>query len=1017
VHCGVYTSEEVPVLTSEARDATEECIAENTILAYLAGELRDHQLSHVEQHLDSCSACFRVVVVAHGHARSSAPVSIDGPTGVSRRAPARAGERGWPSIASLADAADTQALLAALRSVDDEDYTVERELTRGGMGRILLAVDRQGRRVALKVLLNASSEATARFVREVQVTARLQHPSIITLHEAGRWRSGEPFFAMKLVDGRSLRQELTELTSLQQRLALLPRLIAVVDALAYAHDRGVIHRDLKPANILIGAFGETVVIDWGLAKVRNVPDLEASDLAGSSPPLGGTLVTEAGSMLGTPVYMAPEQARGEAVDERADVYGLGALLYHSLSGRPPYSGNSAKEVLRSVLTAAPRPLEVLMPELPADLGAIVRKAMLPNAADRYLTAKEMAEDLRRFAAGQLVSAHAYTLGNLLRRWLRKNRATVGVAAALVLLGAMGAALGVQRILRERNRAEAQSTIAAAQQQSAEGLVDFLITGFRERVSKADRLDLLAGLGDEVARYYRGIEGSGASTDASLLRNRAATLETLGIVEFDKRDLRKARQLYEQALQLWAQADAARAPTPAELVRQGRTWQRLGVLEHVQGNADAAIAAHRRAIELADRSIALDPELLDGQLLAATNLGRIGETLQHRSGDLQGSFDALTSAVERLEPRLARQPQELPVLQRLALLRQSLSDRQLALGQLDDAAASIQQSIELFAAVARQDPNDAEVAREHAFAFTFLALVEVARGRLGDALDAQRTLLERYTGIARADPGNVATEEDIATGQMVYGALLRRGLQLDQAEAAETKAVDLFEAHVRQTQAQKSKSLLVMALVDLARIQTARGQRVAARERLLQAAEVARAMLAQDTKSNKTQQSLAFCLTWLADVQLKLRASAGAAAAASEARALVQALATAVPHDAEVKEDLARTLYVAGEVARSAGNAEEARAALEQARGVYDGLAQRSPGMVEYRLGLAKTSTRLAQVLAAATPEGRRRSAQLLEQARALLDELHASQRLFLEDDALRLRLSHSASTLAIEPGW
>jgi serine/threonine protein kinase len=130
------------------------------------------------------------------------------------------------------------------------------------------ALDRQGRRVALKVLLGSSENATQRFVREMQLTARLQHPSIVTLYEAGRWRSGEPFFAMKLVEGRSLRDELAELPTLKQRLSLVPRLIAVTDALAYAHDRGVIHRDLKPGNILVGAFGVTVVIDWGLAKLR-----------------------------------------------------------------------------------------------------------------------------------------------------------------------------------------------------------------------------------------------------------------------------------------------------------------------------------------------------------------------------------------------------------------------------------------------------------------------------------------------------------------------------------------------------------------------------------------------------------------------------------------------------------------------------------------------------------------------------------------------------------------------------
>src|SRR5690348_3558487 len=225
-----------------------------------------------------------------------------------------------------------------LPAVAADLYGRDKEIARGGMGRIVAAEDRRlGRRVALKELLEPAGDHLSRFQREALITARLQHPGIVPVYEAGTWPTGEPFFAMKLVSGRPLDKVVTEATRLEDRLALLRRLAAACDAIAYAHSQRIIHRDLKPGNVLIGDFGETVVIDWGLAK-----DIGEDELAFE----GGTGArssdsnsdTKTGSVMGTPAYMSPEQARGDAVDERTDVYALGALLYNVLAGAAPYSG-------------------------------------------------------------------------------------------------------------------------------------------------------------------------------------------------------------------------------------------------------------------------------------------------------------------------------------------------------------------------------------------------------------------------------------------------------------------------------------------------------------------------------------------------------------------------------------------------------------------------------------------------------------------------------------------------------
>ncbi len=338
-----------------------------------------------------------------------------------------------------------------LLAVDRHHYVVEGEIAKGGMGRVLAARDRRlGRDVAIKELLPKNRDATRRFEREARITARLQHPAIIHVYEAGVWPGGEPFYAMHKVAGRSLDKVVAERATLNDRLGLLPNVIAVADALAYAHSEHVIHRDLKPSNVLVGEFGETVVIDWGLAK-----DLDAVDPGESlARPRSGSDETMSGSVVGTPAYMPPEQARGEAVDERADVYALGALLYKVLVGHAPYAGSNAQEIVDQAVAGPPQPVDEREPGTPADLAAIVRKAMARDREQRYATAGELAADLKRFQTGQLVAAHRYTASQLFWRWLRRRRLAISIGATAIVAIAGIAAVSVWRIVAAKTAAEA-----------------------------------------------------------------------------------------------------------------------------------------------------------------------------------------------------------------------------------------------------------------------------------------------------------------------------------------------------------------------------------------------------------------------------------------------------------------------------------------------------------------------------------------------------------------------------------
>jgi serine/threonine protein kinase len=180
-----------------------------------------------------------------------------------------------------------------------------------------------------------------RFEREAAITARLQHPAIVPIYEAGTWPDGKAFYAMRLVEGRTLARAIDAATTLEARIALLPHVVAVTEALAYAHDKRVIHRDLKSGNVLVGAFGETVVIDWGLAKELDRPDVE------DEPTAPHHALTRVGSVMGTPCFMAPEQARGEPLDERADVYALGRERCRTGTPTAPRPTRSSRSRARS----------------------------------------------------------------------------------------------------------------------------------------------------------------------------------------------------------------------------------------------------------------------------------------------------------------------------------------------------------------------------------------------------------------------------------------------------------------------------------------------------------------------------------------------------------------------------------------------------------------------------------------------------------------------------------------------
>ena len=318
---------------------------------------------------------------------------------------------------------------SALPDVSGTRYTLVEFLARGGMGAVYLAKDEKlNRRVALKILEMEDPEGalTNRLAREAQVLAQLEHPGIVPVHDAGTLGDGRVYYAMKFVQGSRLDSFLANGASLSERLRLFLR---VCDAVSFAHSRGILHRDIKPANIMIGAFGEVLVMDWGLAKILSrdakattsstVTEMASATMEGSAQSFASsetTEVTDDGIVMGTPGYMSPEQARGNAANlgERSDVFSLGKLLKFMVTE----SGNRK-------ITKSDRMLR-----------AMCEKASSNNPADRYPSVSVFAEDVGRFLDGLPVSAYHENIWERMQRFYQRYQAAILLITAYLATRAL-----------------------------------------------------------------------------------------------------------------------------------------------------------------------------------------------------------------------------------------------------------------------------------------------------------------------------------------------------------------------------------------------------------------------------------------------------------------------------------------------------------------------------------------------------------------------------------------------------
>lgn len=750
-------------------------------------------------------------------------------------------------------------------------YRVEREISHGGMGRILEAFDLGLERpVVLKQLRRGAPHLRRRFEREERLTARLQHPAIVPIYEAGEMPTGEPFYAMKLISGRTLHDAVAERASLRERMELLPSVIHVVEALAYAHRMGIVHRDLKPSNVVVGEFGETMVIDWGLAKDVAAAD-DAASAAEAPPDHDDRWESAFGEVLGTPVYMSPEQARGLPANERSDIWALGATLYHVLAGSPPYAGSTTTEVLRQVRFGPPTPVTAREEEVPPELAAIVHKAMSRDPLQRYASAREMADDLKRFQAGQLVGAHRYSAGQLLRRFARRYRAPLAVALVAAMLLVTVGAVALWRVVRERDTAEAQRSVALTQRAAAEELVVFMLGELQGKLKSVGRLDLLESVGEKVQAYYDHVSPVTPAFDAEALGRRAEAHATLGDVRRARGQLDQAAAAYEESLRLGLTLAAAQPHDPARRRALVQAYKRLGDARREQERFDDALAAFRAALDVTTRLVAESPEDGDNQALLSMCHERIGN-VEVRRGRSDAALAAFQNSLGIEERLLARDPANLGQARYVAVAHERVGEAQEARGDLSGAIASYRQNLALIERVAHASPDDVELKWNLTSARNHLGNALALRGDRAAARDLFAPGVDVLVRLAAQDPSNGSWQDAIVQQYLLVG-------QIDVADGRPRDAVATYRRSV----------------------------------------DLARQVVARSPGDPEWRRELAHALWLLGGTLLRLHDAGDARGPVGESLELYVDLARATPGAWTAQRDVADAHVLAGELARATGD--------------------------------------------------------------------------------------------------
>ena len=705
---------------------------------------------------------------------------------------------------------------------DGQRFRILRPHAKGCLGAVFVALDLElNREVALKQILDAHAHdpvSRQRFLLEAEVTGGLEHPGIVPVYGLGTYADSRPYYAMRFVRGDTLKEAIdhfhaddTMKNALGRRLLelrkLLRRFTDVCNAIDYAHSRGVLHRDIKPANIVVGRYGETLVVDWGLAKVTGRSDPLAGERTLLPSSSSGSSETLPGSALGTPAYMSPEQAEGDLdrLSARSDVYSLGATLYCLLTGRPPFAG-AAGEVVHAVQRGEYPPPRQLDGSVDPALEAVCLKAMALRPADRYPTPRALADDVDKWAADEPVTAWREPASRRARRSARRNRTAVTAASVALVAGVVGlaAVLLVQttakaelaRLLASETKANRELADSRAAVQARFDLAVDAIKAFHTGVSedfllKEARFKALRdGLLESASDFYGKL--------GALLGRESDLAARLGLLQanFEVAELTGKVGRQEHALEAHRKVLAAREALSLEpgagdqvKVDVARSLTAIGLLLESLGKPHEAEAAYREAEQRLDGEKGQGPPSAPVRAALGYCRNRLGRLLT-QTGHTANALAMLRLARADQEAMAEAQEATDSTWYDLSSTINAIGVLLSSTGKTVEAEAEYRKALEIRQRLAQENPGVARYRSTLASSHKNLGNLLANTGRGSEAEVEYREALSIERKLADESPAVTAFRSSLASSHSNLGMLLAETSRASEAEAEYRRALAL-----------------------------------------------------------------------------------------------------------------------------------------------------------------------------------------------------------------------------------
>jgi serine/threonine-protein kinase len=813
-------------------------------------------------------------------------------------------------------------------------FRILRPHAQGGLGIVSVALDEElHREVALKEIQEryaSDEQPRMRFLLEAEITGALEHPGIVPVYGLGHHPDGRPFYAMRFVRGESLKEAVERThaavsTNNLELRRLLARFLDVCNAVAYAHSRGVLHRDIKPGNILLGPYGETLVVDWGLAKVVGRDEPGTSDPSAEPtlrpPSASSTGETVPGTAMGTPAYMSPEQAEGrlDLLGPASDVYSLGATLYVVLTGCAPFDGIDAAEVLPKVQRGEftrPRAVDA---SIPRPLEAICLKAMALKPADRYATPRALAEDIEHWLADEPVSAHREPWPDRARRWSRKHRTLVTSAAAVLLLGLLGS-VGFAAVVTTKNRELARQT---------------------QRAETREQMAI-----DAVKRFRDVV------VEEQVLKNNPA------LEELRKKLLKEPLAFFKS---LRAQLQGDRDTRPEALSRLAVAAYELGNLAHEIGDWQDALGSFRESLAIRERLVRENPSVTGFQTDLASSHNNIG-LLESETGHPDQALESYGKALT-IRERLAREnPSVTQSQSHLAQSHNNIGALQRQTAHPDRALESYGRALAIRERLARENPSVTEYQSFLARSHHNIGLLQSDTGHLGEALESYGKALVIFERLARENPSVTEFQNDLAAAHNNIGELQKVTGDPDQALESYGEALAIWERLAREnTASTEFQRRLAASHNNIGALQGETGHPDQTLESFGKALAVSERLARENPSVTQFQSDLALYHCNIGILQSHTGHPALALESYREALAIRQRLAGENPTIPEFQTALADSYHNIGQLQRETGNPEQALESYGNALAIQEPLARENPRVTEFQSKLAASHNSIGKL--------------------------------------------------------